>query len=147
MAYITNADIEERVGSDAYVQLTDDDGDGQADTGVVDEARLGAEGEVNSYLARRYQVPIDLTVHADLADVLASFVLDLAEYRLRVRRPPVPKDVQDKWAQAIEWLSRVADGSVELPSATPVAANTTRGTLGVTTGEERLLSREELSGY
>ena len=147
MAYISNADIEERLGSDAYVQLTDDDGDGQADVGVVDEARLGAEGEVNSYLARRYQVPIDLTTHTDLVDVLASFTLDLAEYRLRARRPPVPKDVVDKRAQAIEWLRRVADGSLELPSATQVATNTTRGTLGATTGEGRLLSREELSGH
>lgn len=147
MAYLTNADIEERLGSDAYVQLTDDDGDGVADTGVVDEARLGAEGEVNSYLARRYQVPIDLDAHPELADVLASFSLDLVEYRLRSRRPPVPKDALDRHARAIEWLTRVADGSLELPSATPVASNATRGSLGATTGDERLLSREELSGH
>ena len=91
MAYITNADIEERLGSDTYVQLTDDDGDQVADVGVVDEARLGAEGEVNSYFARRYQVPIDLSVHGDLADLLASITLDLVEYRLRARRPPVAR--------------------------------------------------------
>ncbi len=147
MAYITNADIQERLGSDTYVQLTDDDGDGQADSGVVDEARLGAEGEVNSYLARRYQVPIDVTTHADLADVLASFTLDLVEYKLRARRPPVPQETVEKRKQAIEWLSRVADAKAELPSATPVAAVTTRGTLGATTGEERLLSRDELSRH
>ncbi|MGB2985847.1 MAG: DUF1320 domain-containing protein [Phycisphaerae bacterium] len=147
MAYITNADIEERLGSDAYVQLTDDDGDGEADVGVVDEARLGAEGEVNSYLARRYQAPVDLTAHADLADVLASFTLDLVEYRLRARRPPVPKDILDRQARAIEWLKGVADGSLELPSATPIAGSIARGTLGAVTGDERLLSRDELSGH
>ena len=145
MAYITNADIEERLGSAAYVQLTDDDGDGEPDAGVVDEARLAAEGEVNSYLARRFAVPIDLTVHADLADLLASITLDLAEYRLRGRRPPVPKDALDQHAHAIDWLARVAGGAVELPSAAPVAANATRGTLGATMGEARLLSRDELS--
>ena len=79
MSYVTNADIEERLGSDPYVQLTDDDGDGVADVGVVDEARLGAEGEIDSYLARRFQVPIDLTTHADLSGVLASFTLDLPD--------------------------------------------------------------------
>ncbi len=147
MSYITNADIEERVGSDAYVQLADDDGDGQADVGVVDETRLAAEGEVNSYLARHYAVPVDLTTHADLADVLASITLDLAEYRLRVRRPPVANEVLDKRAQAIDWLARVADGSLDLPSAAPVAPNTTRGPLGTVTGEERLLSRDELSEF
>ncbi len=30
MSYITNSDIELRVGSAAYVQLADDDGDGVA---------------------------------------------------------------------------------------------------------------------
>ena len=147
MAYITNADIEERLGSAIYVQLTDDDGDDQADVGVVDEARLAAEGEVNSYLARRYQVPIDLDKHADLADLLASITLDLVEYRLRSRRPPVPKDTTDRHTRTIDWLRRVADGRIELPSAAPVADSTARGTLGEATGEERLLTRDELSDY
>ena len=102
MGYITNADIEERLGTAAYVQLADDDGNGVADVGVVDEARLGAEGEANSYLGRRYSVPVSLTTHPDLADVLASFTLDLAEYRLRLRRPPVPDDARRRRDQAIE---------------------------------------------
>jgi phage gp36-like protein len=147
MPYITNADIQQRVGAEAYVQLADDDGDGQADTGVVDEVRLGAEGEVNSYLARRYAVPIDLTTHADLAGLLASVTLDLAEYRLRVRRPPVPQETLGRRSQAVDWLTRVAGGALDLPAAAPVAANTTRGTLGAASGEERLLSHEELSEF
>lgn len=147
MAYVTNSDIAERLGNATYVQLADDDGDGQADVGVVDEVRLAAEGEVNSYLARRYQVPIDLAAHADLADVIASFTLDLAEYRLHARRPPVPGDVKDKRKQAVEWLKRIADGVIELPAATPVASSDLRGTLGESTGEERLLTRDELAGH
>ena len=70
--------------------------------GVVDEARLAAEGEVNSYLARRYRAPIDLTTHADLADLLASVTLDLVEYRLRVRRPPVGDDARRRYTEALE---------------------------------------------
>src|SRR3972149_4325981 len=112
MSYITNADIEERVGGVAYVQLADDDGNGVADVGVVDEARGGSEGEVNSYLGRRYAVPINLTTHPDLAEGLASFILDRAEYRLRLGRPPVPEDARRRHAQAIEWLARVADGRI-----------------------------------
>lgn len=145
MAYITNTDLQERLGAAAYVQLADDDGDGQADVGVVDEARLGAEGEVNSFLARRFQVPIDLAVHADLADVLKSITLDLAEYRLRGRRPPVSADAVRRRDQASDWLARVADGRIELPSATSVAGNTARGTIASVSGEDRLLTRDELS--
>lgn len=147
MAYIANTDIEQRLGTDSYVQLTDDDGDGQADVGVVDEARLAAEGEVNSYLARRYRVPIDLSTHPELADVLASFTLDLVEHRLRARRPPVPQDVRDKRARAVDWLRGVADGSVMLPSSAPPAAATTQGALGVVSGEDRILTHDELSSH
>ena len=147
MSYITNADIEQRLGSDAYVQLTDDDGDGTADVGVVDEARLGAEGEVSSYLARRFQVPIDLTSFPELAGLLASVTLDLAEYRLRVRRPPAPDAAVRQRDQAIEWLKGVVNGTIELPSAGALPPNPARGTVAEVSGSERVLSREELSGH
>jgi phage gp36-like protein len=147
MGYITDADIEERLGTAAYIQLADDDGNGIADVGVVDEARLGAEGEVNSYLGGRYSVPVSLTTHPDLADVLASFTLDLAEYRLRLRRPPVPDDARRRRDQAIEWLTRVAEGRIELPSAVGIAASTARGTIAAVTGEKRVLTRDELSDH
>jgi phage gp36-like protein len=147
MAYVTNADIEQRLGSDTYVQLTDDDGDGTADAGVVNEARIGAEGEVDSYLARRFQLPIDLSAHPDIAGVLVSFTLDLVEYRLRSRRPPVPKDAVDRHGRALEWLKGVGARTSAQPAATGPAANTARGPVATTTGNERVLSREELSDY
>ncbi len=147
MSYITNSDIQTRVGNAAYVQLADDDGDGSADSAVVDELRLAAESEVNSYLARRFMVPIDLATHTDLADLLKSITLDLAEYRLRCRRPPIPKDAVDKFAHAIDWLRGVADARIELPSALQVASGTARGTLGLATGESRLLTRDELADH
>ena len=147
MSYITNTDIENRLGTATYLQLADDDGDGSADVVVVDEARLGAEGEINSYLARRYRVPIDLTVHAELRDVLTSVTLDLVEFRLRSRRPPVPEHVIRMRDGTLDWLRRVADGGADLPSTSQVSANPSRGTVASSTGEDRLLSREELSDH
>ncbi len=147
MSYITNTDIEERVGSATLVQLADDNGDGVADAGVVDEARLAAESEVNSYLARRFQTPINTALHGELADLLASVALDLAEYRLRLRRPPVSEDARRRRDQAIDWLTRVADGRIDLPSLTPLATNTAAGMAAASRGEDRLLSRDELSEW
>ena len=147
MSYITNSDIEQRLGSHVYVQLTDDDGDGVADAGVVDEARLGADGEVDSYLARRYQVPIDVVTYPELAHVLASVTLDVVEHRLRQRRPPLPESTVRKREEAIGWLKRIADGEIELPSAGALPPNPARGTVAATSGSERILSREELSDY
>ena len=145
MAYITNADIEERLGSATYLQLADDDGDDVADVGVVDEARLGADGEVSSYLGRRFQLPIDLAVHTDLVAVLASITLDLAEYRLRLRRPPVSEAAVDRHRRALDWLGGVAAGKIALPAALPVARSD--GTVAETFGSQRTLSREELSDF
>ncbi len=144
MAYMTNNDIETRLGSAAYVQLTDDDGDGAADAAVVDEARLGAEGELDSYFARRFEVPIDLALHPDLAGVAKSFALDLAEYRLRSRRPPIPRDVIERHGKALAWLGRVACGDIDLPSAIEVAP---RGDAAMTVGGERVLSRDEMADF
>jgi len=146
MAYITNADIELRLGGDAYVQLTDDDGGGVADEEVVNEARLGAEGEVDSYLARRFAVPVDVLAHPELKGVLASLCLDLAEYRLRARRPPVAEDVVRRRQEAVAWLEAVAGGRIELP-AVSAPAGPARGLSAGVVGNERILSRDELSDY
>lgn len=146
MSYITNTSIQNRLGLATYVQLADDDGDGQADAVVVDEVRLAAEGEVNSYLARRFSVPIDLATHPDLSGLLASITLDLAEYRLRLRRPPVPASAAKRYEQAVQWLQGVADGVIDLPGA-GVTPNPDRSSLGSTASDPRVLTHEELSDF
>ncbi len=147
MSYLSNTDIENRVGTAAYVQLSDDDGDNQADTVVVDETRLGAEGEVNSYLARRYAVPIDLGLHPELSNLLKSITLDLVEMRLRARRPPVPDATLRRHADALVWLRGVAVGTIALPSASPISPTGWQGPAILTSGEERILSHDELAEH
>lgn len=143
MSYLTNAMLEVRVGAAALAQLADDDGDGVADDAVVEEVRLAAEAEVNSYLGSRYAVPLDLSVLPDLAGLVRSVALDLAEYRLRVRRPPVPAEALRRRAEAIDWLTKAATGAVVLP-AEGVATTAARGIVAAATGEERVLTHEEL---
>ncbi|MBN1344513.1 MAG: DUF1320 domain-containing protein [Phycisphaerae bacterium] len=145
MGYVTNADIEARLGSRAYVELTDDDGTGTADLEKVDEARLGAEGEVDSYLARQYAVPVDVTVDETLAGLLKSVTLDLVVFRLHCRRPPVPEDVLDCRDAAIAWLGRVAEGEVVLQTSTELPAGETRGLRGIASGHRRVLTEEQWS--
>lgn len=144
MAYITNADIQTRLGTSIYVQLTDDNADGTADSAVVDEARIAAEGELESYLAVRYATPIDLVVHPDLAGLLKSAALDLVEYRLRLRRPPVSDDARRRHEQTVNWLRGIADGTAALPSQTTPAGP---ATMSVSAGEARLLTRAELADH
>jgi len=144
MAYVTAGDIEERLGHAAYVQLTDDNGSGSADLDKVEEARRGAEGEAESYLATRYAVPLDLTLHPELSAVLRSFVLDLVEYRLHGRRPPMPEDVVRRRGEAVAWLRRVATGEVQLPSTIAPRTNAALAPVVGVGGEARAFSRETL---
>lgn len=144
MTYVTNEDIEARLGTLAYVQLTDDAGTGSADTDKVDEARLGAEGEVNSYLARRYAVPLSLSGESELAAVLKSVVLDLVSYRLHGRRPPIPADVVRRRAEAVAWLAQAASGLIELPLVNAPPGATAQGIVGRAEGPARLMTRESM---
>jgi phage gp36-like protein len=146
MSYISNSDIELRLGTRVFVQLTDDEGLGSPNIQVADEARLGAEGEVDSYLARRFQVPIDVGAHPEVAAVLATVTLDIAEYRLHARREPVPDGVIARYRAALHWLAQVAAGRIALPSAGVLEGGTATGISGASVGNPALLSRQELEG-
>lgn len=144
MSYLTNADIEARLGELLYVQLTDDAGLGTADEGRVTEARLAAEGLMNSYLARRHAVPIDTADHPALHALLRSVALDLVEYRLHARRPPVPDEIRRKYEAAVGWLERAATGEVVLPAKHEISANVATGLGAGFTTAKRVMSRDEL---
>ena len=120
MAYIVNQDIIDRVGNERAAQLTADSGT-TPDQTVLDEVRLGAEGEANGYLGRRYEVPVDLTAHADLAATLKRFVLDIAVYQLMSRRDPASETSRRVRDDAVKWLERIAKGEIVLPAATTPA--------------------------
>ncbi len=144
MSYVANMDIEERLGTQAYVGLTDDAGTGQADADKVDEARLGAEGEVDSYLASRYAVPIDVGVHPELAGLLKSITLDLVEFRLQCRRPPVAAEVMRKRDAAMVWLRDVAGGRAKLPAESELPTSQTQSLQPEALGRRRILTDDEL---
>lgn len=147
MSYITNDDLETRLGSEAFIELTDDEGTGQANLDRADEARLGAEGEADSYLAARYAVPVELNGNAGSAAVLRAFVLDLAAYRLHGRRPPVPADVVRRRNEAVAWLTQVAAGVAHLPVASPLRDNPALGNRATAAGPDRAMTRETLDGW
>ena len=146
MDYATNGDVAERLGQTLYVQLTDDAGSGTADEDRVSEARLAAEGLVNSYLGRRYRVPVDVTAHAEVAAVLRSVVVDVAAYRLHMRRRPVPADVERLHDRALWWLELVATGKAVLPAVMALEGADAEGAALASEGPARMVSRELLEG-
>ncbi len=144
MGYVTNSEIEEWIGTVTLVELTDDEATGSVNAGRVDAARVGAEGEANSYLATRYRVPVDVSGEGEVAAALRAFVLDLVSYRLQNRRPPVSEDVIRRHTEALTWLSRVASGMVQLPSEMAVLSNSALGLTVETGGPGRAMTRDSL---
>lgn len=144
MSYATNADLQQRLGTTLYTQLTDDTGSGVPDENKATEARLGAEGEMDSYFARRYAVPVAIGGRPELTGVLRSIALDLAEYRLRCRRPPVDAEARRRQEAAVTWLRRVAAGEALLPSSTTLTPNVASGLIAATAGGPRRLTADEM---
>jgi phage gp36-like protein len=147
MPYASNADIEQRLGTAVYVELTDDTGSGVADEERVTEARTAAEAEIDSYLGRRYAVPLDVTGQSEPADLLKRLTVDLAEYRLRGRRLPIPDDVRRNRDLVLQWLQRAASGEVALPAADEVPSNPASGVAGKVAGSPRVWARGQIEDF
>ena len=145
MSYIVNQDIIDRVGNAKAAQLTTDSGS-TPDSAVLDEVRKSSEGEADSYLARRYATPVDLTAHPELAATLKGFVLDIAVYRLHGRRAPVSEAHEKARDQAIEWLKQLAEGKIVLPAASTPSSTNADDPLSAWGSKEQNLStmRDEL---
>ncbi len=109
MAYITQDDIEDRIGADDLAALADYDGDGQADQAVVAQAITSAGALIDSYLGVRFSVPVE-----PVPDVLKTRAVNLAVYFLRLGRDSVTEDVRAQYEDDIEWLNQVVAGSVSL---------------------------------
>ena len=109
MSYCTVADMTARFGEIELAQLTDLDDRETVNAVTVQAAITDASGEIDSYLAGRYALPISDA----LPDMLRAGCMDLARYRLYDDHPP--DVVKARRADFVTWLNRVAIGHVQLP--------------------------------
>lgn len=149
MAYITTTQLENRLGSTLYARLTDRVNGTTADNSVAQQIVDEAEALADSYLAARYATPIDLSAHAELADILAGQVLDLAEY-LAWRDSPfvtdIPERVRFLHEEATRWFASIATGELNLPAASPPESRTAEHDGPRYTAHPRQFTADELDG-
>ncbi|MGE0481813.1 MAG: phage protein Gp36 family protein [Phycisphaerae bacterium] len=149
MAYITVTQLSERLGATIYTRLTDREGGKAASAAVAAQIVAEAEAEADSYLARRFATPVDLSARPELAAVLQARVLDLAEHGAWKGSPFVndlPSRVRALYAAAIAWFEEVARGAVELPAAAPAAGRVATNDAARVSGSARTLTADELDG-
>jgi phage gp36-like protein len=109
MAYCNREDIETRLGGDDLNALADHDGDGIADSTVVDQAIASAQAVIDSYLGTKFSVPV-----APVPDVLKTRAVNLAVYFLKLGRDSVSEDVRRQYENDVTWLREVVAGAVTL---------------------------------
>jgi phage gp36-like protein len=149
MAYITTSQLSERLGSTLYARLTDRVNGTTASNTVAQQIVDESQAEADSYLARRYQTPVDLTAHPELANILKARVLDLAEYVAWKSTPFVsdpPQRVHLLYAAALRWFEDVGQGKLPLPAAFPPNAGRAEESGPQYTAEPRRFTTEELDG-
>jgi phage gp36-like protein len=149
VAYITTTQLQSRLGSTLYARLTDRVNGTTADAAVAQQLVDEAEALANAQLAARYATPIDLTKHPELADVLESRVLDLAEY-LAWRDSPFVTDLPERirllHEEASGWFAGVGSGAMSLPATSPPASRTAVDDSPRFTAGSRPFTQDELDG-
>ncbi|KKM76399.1 hypothetical protein LCGC14_1380550 [marine sediment metagenome] len=146
--YATTTDLANRFENDAAVaHLTDTAETGTPDTDVLDEVISGAEGLINSYGARKYDIPFS-TSDTGFASFLKSLTLDIAVFNLVGARGDLASEAKTTaYEKALEWLEKLAEGKV-IPPATATQTTTAArdpvaafGTAGTGDSSKRLFSR------
>lgn len=84
------------------------------DTAVMDRALADASALIDSYIQRRYALPL-----ASVPEALVPRCLDISRFRLDVFNPR--EAVQKRHDDAVRWLEQVAKGLVSLGLAEDAA--------------------------
>lgn len=143
MTYCTQQDLVDRYGETKLVQLTDKTNRPQTtiDATVVARALTDASSLINSFLGKKYQLP--LTV--DAPDVLVTYACQIAWFLLHGDSAGKDHPARMAYDDAKRWLERVANGLVIIEGAGEVVAPAGGGQIK-TKGPERVFTRDRLGG-
>ena len=111
--YASLQDLEKRLAPQTLVELADDNGDGLADTAVVDAILEDASAQIDLFLAGRYSTPVESP-----PTMLRSLASDVAIHLLFSRkRTVVSAEHAARYADAVRTLSDIASGRLYLSGA------------------------------
>lgn len=124
MAYATLSQIQTAAGGPVrLIELADFDADGAVDDAVVAQAQAEVDARIDSYVAKRYAVPLPAPSVALQACSAAEVV-----YRLHEQRGNVQTDspMHRSHLERTAWLEAIAKGHVVPTDPLPTLASTAR---------------------
>jgi phage gp36-like protein len=143
VAYASQQDLIDRYGEDELIQLTDRANlpATTIDAAVVSAAIRDAENLADSYIAKKYQVPL-----VPVPDVLIPMICQIGRYYLHGRRLDKDDPVTRDFERAIAWLKDVANGTVQLEADGKTSGQSGGGAVQVS-APGRIFSRDTLGGF
>jgi phage gp36-like protein len=142
-AYATASDLQERYPDARLAEVSNAAGT-SITTAKLTTACQDATAEIDSYLGRRYTLPLP-TVPA----VLERVCCDIAIYRLFALLPRESvDDARKRYEDAIKWLEDVAAGEVDLGlTGLPPGVSTSTDTLVLSESVDRVFTQTTLSPF
>lgn len=138
MAYLTLTELENRVGRNALLDVADRDHSGALDPLVVERAISDAGELIDSYLAKRYSLPL-----AIVPAPLARIACDLAMHYLAAEGT-ITEDKRRRYDDAIKYLSDISVGRVDVIGAQGEAVATSGAGSVEFDSEPRLFTRRTM---
>lgn len=141
--YSTRADVVLAAGGvERLVQLTDYDNSGEEDTDLVNDALCEAEGVIDSYLRKRFEVPLQV-----VPELVRRTAANMAVHVLKSRRDAITeKDVLEQ-EQRIKWLEGIKDGSIDPGVSPKLAKSPHNNPVSSERPSSKAVSRENLKGF
>ena len=141
--YSTAQMILDRIPEKQLIQLTDDNRLGVVDQALVTAAQTSAQGLVDGYCGVKYSVPF-----ATVPDLIPALEADIAAYLLYKRKvDEIPPAKQKSYDDAIAFLKDVSKGVASLGVDPAPAATSEGGASCNKTTDDRIFTRDKLSGF
>lgn len=137
--YSTQQELVDRYGENALLDLADRDNDGVIDTDVVEQAIVDASELIDSYLAKRYALPLQSTP-APLKRICGDMVLYLLS-----GDGTVTDEKRKRYEDALKFLKALADGTASLGAALEQDSANSVGQVEMESSP-RLFSRKTMRG-
>lgn len=116
--YATLEDMRGLYGEGELISLSDRAGTGTVDGALVADALTRAGSEADSYLSRRYVLPL-----AEVPPVLKTVVCDIARHLLTGGPTTETDPIETRYKRAVAWLGDIAAGKADLPLPAPVGGS------------------------
>lgn len=107
--YATLSTLTLQFGERELIALTDHDRDGEIDQAVLDDALVTVDSIIDTYIGRRYPVPL-----ADVPKILQSIAGHLFRYHLAGAEASETDPIRNRYKDAIKLLESIRDGLIHL---------------------------------